>query len=123
METQPLIHRWAQVRRDTTTTIAGAGNNFRLLQRRSRSILARSYINFLLIFVPFALAAGFFGQPDGPAAFWPPGVTFALNFLSLIPLENVFYIVAEKLFLPHGDGVGTALSVVLPHVFPLIVSF
>lgn len=122
METDPLIHRPSQERRETVITITGAGNNFRLLQKRSRSILSRSYINLLLIFVPFGVATGFIYWPFKEVGSGAYRLVFALNFLALIPLENAFHIVAEKLFLPYGNGVGTALSVVLPHLFPLIVS-
>ena len=64
--------------------------------------------------MPFGVLAGILR--------WDARASFALNFLALIPLENIFHIVAERLFLPIGDGAGTALSVLLPHVFPLIVS-
>lgn len=118
MDTQPLLghsfERPTSTRRGTVITIAGAGNNFRLLQKRSRSILDRSYVNLLFIFVPLGIVAGLLQ--------WPSSVVFALNFLALIPLENVFHLGVERLFLPWGDQAGTVCCVVLPHVFPLIVS-
>ena len=113
METQPLI-RPPTGRRGTAATIAGAGNNFSLLQKRSRSILGKAWINVLLVFVPLGILSGFLE--------WKASIIFAFNFLALIPLENVFHQVAENLFLPLGQRSGTALSVILPHVFPLIVS-
>jgi len=116
-ETSPLISpvsRPASERRGTMITIEGAGNNFRLIQKRSRSILEKSYVDLLLIFVPLGIVAAFVK--------WPPSVVFALNFLGLISLENVFHLVAERIILPWGDKPGTVLSVVLPHVFPLFVS-
>ena len=118
-ETTPLIGtqllRPQTERRSTLVTIAGAGNNFRLIQKRSRSILEKSYVDLLLIFVPLGVVASFVK--------WPADIVFALNFVALISLENVFHLLAERLFLPWGDRPGTVLSVVLPHVFPLFVSF
>jgi hypothetical protein len=115
MERQPLLSSASQSsrRRSTIITFTGNANNFRLIQKRSRSILDQSYIDILLILVPFGVIGG--------ALHWSPNVVFALNFLALIPLENVFHLVAERLFLPLGERWGTGLSVVLPHVFPSIV--
>lgn len=116
-ETSPLIgtplSRPTSTRRETITTIEGAGNNFRHIQKRSRSILEKSYVDLLLIFVPLGVVASFVK--------WPASVVFALNFLALISLENVFHLVAERLILPWGDKPGMVLSVVLPNVFPLFV--
>lgn len=84
-----------------------------ILVNQVRRLLGGNYINFWLIFLPWAIFSGI--------SSWQDTAVFTLNFIALIPLEHLLNSVAEELWLPFGQVAGTALTIILPHIFPLIV--
>jgi Ca2+:H+ antiporter len=80
-----------------------------------RTILFSSYINMLLIVLPFALVSG--------ALEWSPTIVFATNFFALIPLASVlsFATVGLTTSKAVGQVIGGFLSITLGNATELIV--
>lgn len=78
-----------------------------------RAILFSSYINVLLIFLPFALISG--------ALEWSPTVVFAMNFFALMPLASLLSFATEELSKTAGQAIGGLLNVTFGNATELIV--
>lgn len=85
----------------------------RLLNQASRLSLG-SIVITLLIFPAFAIIGDFLD--------WGARAVFALNFIALMPLEYLLNAIAEELCLSFGQFAEITLVVVLPNIFPLMVS-
>ena len=77
-------------------------------------LLRSSYINFLLILVPFGLLSGILN--------WHPMARFTLNFLATIPLQSLTSNASEGLALSLGQILGGLLNTILGSATELIVS-
>jgi Ca2+:H+ antiporter len=78
-----------------------------------RIILCSSYINLLLIFLPFALISG---ARESSAT-----VVFTTNFLALMALASLLSFSTERLSKKIGQGIGGLLNVTFGNVTELIV--
>ncbi|THH13160.1 hypothetical protein EW146_g7031 [Bondarzewia mesenterica] len=72
----------------------------------AKAIALSSWLNILLIFVPFAFAARFHRA-------WGHGAAFAFAFLSIIPLEKLFDWGGEQLALYCGVDIGDLIVITL----------
>ncbi|KAF9653776.1 hypothetical protein BDM02DRAFT_3182767 [Thelephora ganbajun] len=70
-----------------------------------KAVVFCSYLNMLLVFLPFAWASHF--------KHWGENMTFALCFLSIIPLEKLFDWCGEQLTLYLGLALGDFLAITL----------
>lgn len=77
-------------------------------------VLKLSVVNYLLIFVPFGLAAG--------ALQWSLALVFWLNFLAIIPLALVLAYATEELADQVGETLGGLLNATFGNAVELIVS-
>lgn len=78
------------------------------------NVLSNSWINVLLVFVPFGIAAGAVG--------WPPIAVFVLNFLAIIPLAATLSFATEELSAIMGPQIGGLLNATFGNAIELIVS-
>jgi len=78
-----------------------------------RTILVHSYIDVLLIFLPFALISG--------ALDWSPKVVFVTNFFAIIPLASLLSFATEELSRTVGQGIGGLLNVTFGNATELII--
>jgi Ca2+:H+ antiporter len=58
------------------------------------TIIKSSYLNVMVIFVPFGIASHFV---------WSPTITFILNFLAIIPLAKLLGFATEDIALRTGE--------------------
>ncbi|CAO3586942.1 unnamed protein product [Absidia cylindrospora] len=77
------------------------------------AIMTGSWINVLLIFIPFGIVSHFF---------WGPTATFVLNFIAIIPLAKLLGDVTEDIALRTGDVVGGLLNATFGNAVELIIS-
>jgi hypothetical protein len=84
------------------------------LLERIKKPAGGNVMNILLLFLPPGIVSVAFA--------WPDKIVFTLNLIAVIPLDNLLNSVAEELWLGFGDRAATALRIILPHIFPLIVS-
>lgn len=77
-------------------------------------ILASSYFNVLLIFVPLRTIAG--------ALSWNPTAVFVLNFLAIVPLAALLTFAAEELSSKLGQTWSGLLNAMFTNAVKLIVS-
>ncbi|KAI8967429.1 Sodium/calcium exchanger protein-domain-containing protein [Mycotypha africana] len=76
-------------------------------------IIKSSWVNVLLIFVPFGMASHFI---------WSPTVTFILNFLAIIPLAKLLGYATEDIALRTGEIIGGLLNATFGNAVELIIS-
>lgn len=84
------------------------------LGRTTWKVISSSYINIMLIFVPFGIAAG--------AVSWPAMAIFVLNFLGIIPLAALLSFATEELAHTVGPAIGGLLNATFGNAIELIVS-
>ncbi|ORX54456.1 calcium/proton exchanger [Hesseltinella vesiculosa] len=72
-----------------------------------------SWLNALLIFIPFGIVSHFF---------WGPTPTFVLNFIAIVPLAKMLGDVTEDISLRTGEVVGGLLNATFGNAVELIVS-
>ena len=77
------------------------------------TILFSTYINVLLIFLPFAILSDAFN--------WSSAVIFALNFLALIPLALLLSFTTKELTKRVGSTAGGLLNITFGNATELIV--
>lgn len=77
-------------------------------------MLTSSFMNVLLIFLPFGFAAQYFG--------WGSTLTFTFNFIALIPLALLLGEVTEDLAMRFGQTVGGLLNATFGNVVEMILS-
>ncbi|KAI9017991.1 Sodium/calcium exchanger protein-domain-containing protein [Phycomyces nitens] len=77
------------------------------------AILFSSWLNLLLIFIPFGITSHFL---------WSPTVTFVLNFISIIPLARMLGFVTEDISLRTGEVIGGLLNASFGNAVELIIS-
>ncbi|ORZ17259.1 Sodium/calcium exchanger protein-domain-containing protein [Absidia repens] len=77
------------------------------------AIMTGSWLNVLLIFIPFGIVSHFF---------WGPTATFVLNFIAIIPLAKLLGDVTEDIALRTGEVVGGLLNATFGNAVELIVS-
>lgn len=78
-----------------------------------RTILFSTYVNVLLVFVPFAVLSDFYE--------WPPAVEFSTNFLALIPLALLLSFATKELTIRVGSIAGGLLNITFGNATELIV--
>ncbi|CAK3992167.1 vacuolar Ca H(+) exchanger [Lecanosticta acicola] len=78
------------------------------------AVVSNSWINVLLVFVPFGIAAG--------VVDWPPIAIFVLNFLAIIPLAAMLSFATEELSAVAGPQIGGLLNATFGNAIELIVS-
>ncbi|KAK4195392.1 putative vacuolar calcium ion transporter [Triangularia verruculosa] len=76
--------------------------------------LLSSWINILLVFVPFGLIAG--------TCEWDATLVFALNFFAIIPLAAVLSFATEEIAAKLGETLGGLVNATLGNAVELIVS-
>ncbi len=74
----------------------------------------QSYLNLLLVFLPFALAAA--------ATPMVPDVVFILNFLAIIPLSGFVHLACEDLSATLDPTLGRLLVAFSDNLIELVVS-
>ncbi|KAI7882273.1 calcium/proton exchanger [Lichtheimia hyalospora FSU 10163] len=77
------------------------------------SIVKSSWINPLVIFIPFAIASHFV---------WSPTVTFILNFIAIVPLAKLLGFATEDIALRTGEIIGGLLNASFGNAVELIIS-
>ncbi|KAL0080454.1 calcium/proton exchanger [Phycomyces blakesleeanus] len=77
------------------------------------AIFFSSWLNLLLIFIPFGIISHFL---------WSPTVTFILNFISIIPLARMLGFVTEDISLRTGEVIGGLLNASFGNAVELIIS-
>lgn len=97
----------------TIWTTFSSGSKVARLFDRLRWLFGGSFFNALLVFLPLAIVSNTQG--------WSDSSIFALNLIVLLPLENLLNSVAENIVLPLGEAAGELLSLIMPHVFPILV--
>lgn len=70
-----------------------------------KAVLTASYLNVLILFLPFAWASHF--------KHWDQNITFALCFISIIPLEQLFDWCGEQMAIYLGLSLGDLLLITL----------
>ncbi|KAK0742515.1 Sodium/calcium exchanger protein-domain-containing protein [Apiosordaria backusii] len=76
--------------------------------------LLSTWINVLLVFVPFGLIAGTFE--------WNPTLVFTLNFFAIIPLAAILSFATEEIAARLGETLGGLVNATLGNAVELIVS-
>ncbi|KAK4172192.1 putative vacuolar calcium ion transporter [Triangularia setosa] len=76
--------------------------------------LLSSWINILLVFVPFGLIAGTYE--------WNPTLVFTLNFFAIIPLAAILSFATEEIAARLGETLGGLVNATLGNAVELIVS-
>lgn len=79
----------------------------------AKMTLYSNYVNFLLVFVPFGILAGFMH--------WNPTMVFLLNFLAVVPLAAVLSFATEEISLHLGETLGGLLNATFGNAVELIV--
>ena len=124
----PLPDTWSTLSGDENTTLLRAVQAKKPLWEDGRPyvrwpanichltwlILASSYVNVLLIFVPLGTIAG--------ALSWNPTAVFVLNFLAIVPLAALLTFSAEELSSKLGQTRSGLLNAMLTNAVKLIVS-
>ncbi|KAI0085229.1 hypothetical protein BDY19DRAFT_966909 [Irpex rosettiformis] len=77
--------------------------------KSGKNLLRSSVLNVFFIFIPFAWASHFMNTNGH----WPTQLTFALCFLSIIPLEKTFDWGGEQMSLYLGKGLGDLVTITL----------
>ncbi|OZJ02138.1 hypothetical protein BZG36_04800 [Bifiguratus adelaidae] len=101
MESQPLLSS-----RDTHSIVIADLHGV-------KNILVGSYLNVLLLFIPFALAS--------ESLHWSDSVIFTLNFIAIIPLAKLLGTATEELALRSGSVVGALLNATFGNAIELIL--
>lgn len=76
-------------------------------------LLASSWVNVLLVFVPLGVASGL--------AKWDPVVVFVLNFLAIVPLASLLSFATEEISVKLGQTLGGLLNATFGNAVELIV--
>ncbi|CEG83062.1 Putative Calcium/proton exchanger [Rhizopus microsporus] len=77
------------------------------------SLLKSSWLNILLICIPFGWASHFV---------WTPTTTFVLNFIAIIPLAKLLGFATEEIALRTGEVIGGLLNATFGNAVELIIS-
>ncbi|KAG1224735.1 hypothetical protein G6F35_003837 [Rhizopus arrhizus] len=77
------------------------------------AIVKSSWLNVLLICIPFGWASHFV---------WSPTVTFVFNFIAIIPLAKLLGFVTEDIALRTGEVIGGLLNATFGNAVELIIS-
>ncbi|CAO3608625.1 unnamed protein product [Cunninghamella blakesleeana] len=83
------------------------------IQEGLMAIVKSSWINPLVIFVPFGIASHFV---------WSPTVTFILNFIAIVPLAKLLGFATEDISLRTGEIIGGLLNASFGNAVELIIS-
>eukprot|EP00484_Ammonia_sp_Unknown_P001371 CAMPEP_0197021688 /NCGR_PEP_ID=MMETSP1384-20130603/2629_1 /TAXON_ID=29189 /ORGANISM="Ammonia sp." /LENGTH=524 /DNA_ID=CAMNT_0042449575 /DNA_START=167 /DNA_END=1741 /DNA_ORIENTATION=+ len=81
--------------------------------RQTKRLILGSWVNLLLIFCPFGIAAHF--------ADWNPAITFFLNFLGMIPLASILGDATECLADHLGETIGGLLNATFGNAVEVVV--
>lgn len=107
-------HLYANKGREFWDRLRGVGRRKVGWLESFRNAATSSYLNILLIFIPFAWASHFLQkQTDHPERQWGDSTTFALCFIAIIPLEHLFDWGGEQMSLYLGHQLGDLLVVTL----------
>lgn len=79
-----------------------------------KTTLKSSPVNYLLLFVPLGVFAGWQG--------WSPSAIFWLNFLAIVPLASILAFATEELAEHVGETIGGLLNATFGNAVELIVS-
>lgn len=94
---------------------AGKPNGFVAEVRRSvRLAVTYSWLNFLLVFVPVAIAVACVPGVHG-------GIVFAMNCIAIIPLAGLLSYATESVACNMGDSLGALLNVTFGNAVELII--
>lgn len=77
------------------------------------NVLASSWINVLLVFVPVGIAVHFAGMSDG--------IIFAMNAIAIVPLAGLLAHATESVAKRLGDTVGALMNVTFGNAVELII--
>lgn len=77
------------------------------------NVLASSWINVLLVFVPVGIAAHFAHLSDG--------IVFAMNAIAIVPLAGLLAHATESVAKRLGDTVGALMNVTFGNAVELII--
>ncbi|KAI8061156.1 calcium/proton exchanger [Gongronella butleri] len=77
------------------------------------AIVKSSWINPLVIFIPFGIASHFV---------WSPTITFILNFIAIVPLAKLLGFATEDISLRTGEIIGGLLNASFGNAVELIIS-
>lgn len=77
------------------------------------NVLASSWINVLLVFVPVGIAVHFAGLSDG--------IVFAMNAIAIVPLAGLLAHATESVAKRLGDTVGALMNVTFGNAVELII--
>ncbi|KAI8968054.1 Sodium/calcium exchanger protein-domain-containing protein [Mycotypha africana] len=77
------------------------------------SIVRATWLNVLLIFIPFGWVSHFV---------WSPTVTFILNFIAIVPLAKLLGFATEDIALRTGEVIGGLLNATFGNSIELIIS-
>ncbi|KAF2668467.1 calcium/proton exchanger [Microthyrium microscopicum] len=81
-----------------------------------RHVFSRSWLNVLLIFVPFGIAAHMSGVKNRT-------ITFALNAIAIIPLTGLLTYATENVAQYVGVGLGSLLNITFGNLVELVIFF
>lgn len=79
-----------------------------------RHVFARSWLNVMLIFVPFGIASHLAGVRNRT-------ITFALNALAIIPLTGLLTFATENVSHRLGFGLGALLNITFGNLVELVI--
>lgn len=79
----------------------------------SRQIATRSWLNVLLIFVPFGIASNAMGLQ--------PIITFVLNALAIMPLTSLLTFATETAALSLGVSAGALLNITFGNLVEFVI--
>lgn len=93
---------------------------FRLLDEPEPTVLSSlkffafsSYLNWLLVFVPFGVLA--------EVLHWPGTVVFCLNFIALVPLAKILGLATEEIALRTNETIGGLLNATFGNAVEMIL--
>jgi calcium/proton exchanger cax len=78
-----------------------------------KQIITQSWINVLLVFVPFGIASNAVGLP--------PTVIFGLNALAIMPLTGLLTFATENAAQSLGVGAGALLNITFGNMVEFII--
>jgi Ca2+:H+ antiporter len=78
-----------------------------------RAIATSSWLNILVILIPFAWASHFTGKNEDPSKRWGSVATFFLSFFSILPLARFLEFGGEQLAIYLGKDLGDLIQVTL----------
>ncbi|KAI8340839.1 calcium/proton exchanger [Chlamydoabsidia padenii] len=98
---------------DKSFTVDNTSHREPTIKEGLLAIVKSSWINPLVVFIPFGIASHFV---------WSPTVTFILNFIAIVPLAKLLGYATEDISLRIGEVLGGLLNASFGNAVELIVS-